>query len=143
MSALLVPELRRMWSPRLVRTVAALGVLGIVVASVIVAVRSRPEIGADPRFPLIFLPDILKGTSIPLIIASWLLGASFIGADWHAGTVATLLTWEPRRVRVILTKAVACIVVMFALAVGLQPLLSVALAVVAELRGSTEGVGGA
>ncbi|MBI2238397.1 MAG: hypothetical protein HYU54_07735 [Actinobacteria bacterium] len=132
-----------MWSRRLVRTVAALGALGIVAAGVIVAVRSRPEIGADPRFPLILLPDILKGTSIPLIIASWLLGASFIGADWHAGTVATLLTWEPRRVRVIVTKAVACVAVVLAVAVALQALLSVVLAVVAAARGTTEGVDGA
>lgn len=143
MSALLASELRRMWSRRLVRTVAAFGVLGIVVAGAIVAVRSRPEIGADPRFPLILLPDILKGTSIPLIIASWLMGASFIGADWHAGTVTTLLTWEPRRVRVIVTKAVACFAVVFAVAVAIQALLSVVLAVVAALRGTTEGVDGA
>ena len=50
MSALLAPELRRMWWRRLVRTVVAFGVLGIVVVGAIVAVRSRPEIGADPRF---------------------------------------------------------------------------------------------
>jgi hypothetical protein len=143
MSALLVSELRRMWSRRLVRTVAAFGVLGIVVAGVIVGIRSRPEVGADPRFPLMLLPDILKGTSIPLIIASWLLGASFIGADWHAGTVMTLLTWEPRRVRVIVTKAVACVAVVFAVAVALQAILSVVLAVVAAVRGTTEGVDGA
>lgn len=143
MSALLAAELRRMWSRRLVRAVAALAVAGILIAGVIVAIRSRPEIGSDPRFPLTMLPDILLGTSIPLLIAAWLLGASFIGADWHAGTITTLLTWEPRRVRVMVAKVIACAAAVFVLAIGLQAVLGGVLALVAALRGTTEGVDGA
>ncbi|MGQ0670555.1 MAG: hypothetical protein ACT4PO_12915 [Actinomycetota bacterium] len=143
MSALLAAELRRMWSRRLVRAVAALAVAGILIAGVIVAIRSSPEIGSDPRFPLTMLPDILLGTSIPLIIVAWLLGASFIGADWHAGTITTLLTWEPRRVRVMVAKVIACAAAVFVLAIALQALLGGVLTLVAALRGTTEGVDGA
>jgi hypothetical protein len=129
-----------MWSRHLVRIVAGLALLAIAVAGVTVAIRSRPEVGADPRFPLTMLPDILKGTSIPLIIAGWLLGASFIGADWRAGTITTLLTWEPRRARVILAKVLACAVSVFALGMALQAFLGGVLSLDAVLRGTTEGV---
>lgn len=140
MIALLASELRRMWSRHLVRIVAGLALLGIAIAGVIVAVRSSPEVGADPRFPLTMLPDVLKGTSIPLIIAGWLLGASFIGADWRTGTITTLLTWEPRRSRVIVAKVVACAVSVFALAMALQAVLGGVLSLDAVFRGTTEGV---
>jgi hypothetical protein len=72
-----------------------------------------------------------------------LLGASFIGADWHAGTVATLLTWEPRRLRVILAKVIACVAGTFALVIVLEAILGGTLALVAALRGTTVGVDGA
>jgi hypothetical protein len=140
MSALLATEFRRMWSRHLVRIVAGLALLAIAIGGVTVAIRSRPELGADPRFPLTMFPDILKGTSIPLIIAGWLLGASFIGADWRAGTITTLLTWEPRRARVIVAKVLACAVFVFALAMALQAVLGGVLSLDAVFRGTTEGV---
>jgi hypothetical protein len=129
-----------MWSRHLVWIVVGLAVLAIAIAGVTVAIRSRPEVGADPRFPLTMLPDILKGTSIPLIIAGWLLGASFIGADWRAGSITTLLTWEPRRARVIVAKVLACAVSVFVLAMALQAVLGGILSLDAVFRGTTEGV---
>lgn len=140
MTAFLAAEFRRMWSRHLVRIVAGLALLGIASAGVIVAVRSSREVGADPRFPLTMLPDILKGTSIPLIIAGWLLGASFIGADWRAGTITTLLTWEPRRTRVIVAKVLVCAISVFALGIALQAILGAILGLDAAFRGTTEGV---
>ena len=140
MNALLATEFRRMWSRHLVWIVFGLAVLAIAIAGVTVAIRSRPEVGADPRFPLTMLPDILKGTSIPLIIAGWLLGASFIGADWRAGSITTLLTWEPRRARVIVAKVLACAVSVFVLAMALQAVLGGILSLDAVFRGTTEGV---
>ena len=140
MNALLATEFRRMWSRHLVWIVFGLAVLAIAIAGVTVAIRSRPEVGADPRFPLTMLPDILTGTSIPLIIAGWLLGASFIGADWRAGSITTLLTWEPRRARVIVAKVLACAVSVFVLAMALQAVLGGILSLDAVFRGTTEGV---
>jgi hypothetical protein len=46
----------------------------------------------DPRFRLTTVRDIFGGTSIPLIILGLALGASFIGAEWNAGTITPLLT---------------------------------------------------
>lgn len=140
MTVLLAVEFRRMWSRHLVRIVVGLALLGIATAGVIVAAVSSPEVGADPRFPLTMLPDVLKGTSIPLILAGWLLGASFIGAEWRAGTITTLLTWEPRRARVIVAKVLACAVSVFALGIALQAVLGGVLGLDAVFRGTTEGV---
>jgi ABC-2 type transport system permease protein len=94
----------------------------------------------DRRFHYENLPGILEGMSWFAILLGWLLGASLVGAEWHAGTMATLLTWEPRRVRVLLVKLVAAGALAFALAVGLQLLLGVALLPAGLLRGTTQGI---
>jgi ABC-type transport system involved in multi-copper enzyme maturation permease subunit len=142
MTALLAAEIRRITSRRLFRVVASLTVLAIVIASLVVAIRSRSTSGipGDRRFHLTSLAVALEGTSPVLIIAAWLLGASFIGADCHAGTLTTLLTWEPRRLRVIVAKLAGCLMVVFLLVIAAQILLSGGLALAAAVRGTTEGV---
>jgi ABC-type transport system involved in multi-copper enzyme maturation permease subunit len=94
----------------------------------------------DRRFHYENLPNILVGMSPFAISLGWLLGASLVGAEWHAGTMATLLTWEPRRVRVLLAKLVAAGALAFTLAVVLQLLLGAALLPAGLLRGTTEGI---
>ena len=86
---------------------------------------------------------MFKGTTVPMILLAWVLSASFIGAEWHAGTVATMLTWEPRRPRVLLSKVIICMVVAFVGTILFQALLLGALTPAAVLRGTTEGVNGA
>jgi hypothetical protein len=142
MTALLASEVRRLTSRRLFRVLAGLAVLGIAAAAVIVAVRSTGEVTpiGGQRFHLTLLAATLEGISPILIIASWLLGASFIGADWHSGSLATLMIWEPRRIRVAVAKLVACLGVTFVFAMAVQALLGGALWLVAALRGTTLGV---
>jgi ABC-type transport system involved in multi-copper enzyme maturation permease subunit len=94
----------------------------------------------DPRFHLANLPDIFLGTSIPAIILAWILAASFLGAEWHSGTMTTWLTWEPRRTRVLVAKAVAAMATAFGLTVVLQLVLGIALVPAAAVRGSMAGV---
>jgi ABC-2 type transport system permease protein len=94
----------------------------------------------DRRFHYEHLPEILVGTSGFAIILGWLVGASLVGAEWHAGTMATLLTWEPRRIRVLVAKLVAAGALVFALAVALQLLLGAALLPAGLLRGTTDGI---
>ncbi|MFN2389820.1 MAG: hypothetical protein ABR575_09490, partial [Actinomycetota bacterium] len=69
------------------------------------------------------------------------LGASFAGAEWGAGTMSTLLTWEPRRWRVLTSKVVAGVVFVIAGTVVAQALMGFALVPAAILRGTTEGAG--
>jgi ABC-2 type transport system permease protein len=91
----------------------------------------------DRTFRLTSLEDIFKGTSVPLIILGLALGASFIGAEWHSGTITTLLTWEPRRIRVMGGKVIAAVTAVFLSAVTLQSILGLALWPVAAMQGST------
>ncbi len=100
------------------------------------------QIEIDPRFHLASFLDIAKGSSAPFIILSVILGASFIGAEWSHRTIGTMLTWEPRRVRVLLAKAIACAVVMLLAAIVLEVLLGLALVPAAVWRGTTAGIDG-
>jgi ABC-type transport system involved in multi-copper enzyme maturation permease subunit len=131
MSALLASEFRRFRSRRLVKVLVALEVLGIVVTGVIVFLTQE--------YALVGLPDVLMGTSLVLVSVGWLLGASAIGADWHAGHVATILSWEPRRGRVLFAKIAASLTGVFVLSLVIQALLGIALAVAAAGAGSTTG----
>ena len=61
----------------------------------------------DPRFYRKDLKGLLQGVTGGLAIVGWTLGASLVGAEFASRSMTTLLTWEPRRVRVFLAKAVA------------------------------------
>ena len=111
------------------------------------AVEERCQFGSgasleDPRFRLRQLTGIYQGTTAPLVVVGWLLGASSIGADWQSRTITTLLTWEPRRIRVLLAKVLAAVVVSAGFALLAQALLAGALAPSAALHGTTGGTGG-
>jgi hypothetical protein len=69
-----------------------------------------------------------------------MLGASAIGAEWHSGHLTTILTWEPRRWRVMLAKIVASVTGVVVLSLMVQVFLGVALAIDAAGSGSTDGV---
>jgi len=131
MSRLLASELRRFRSRRLVKALVALELLAIVATGVIVVLTQE--------YDLVGLPDVLMGTSLVLASVAWILGASAIGADWHAGHVTTILTWEPRRGRVMLAKIAASLTSVFVVSLVIQALLGAALAVAAAGAGSTAG----
>ncbi len=78
----------------------------------------------DPRFTRARLEGILYGVSAALALVGWALGASLVGAEFASRGMTTLLTWEPRRVRVFAAKTVAVVAAMAAFA-------AVALALVA------------
>ena len=131
MSRLLASEFRRFRSRRLVKALVALELLAIVATGVIVLLTQE--------YDLVGLPDVLMGTSLVLVSVAWILGASAIGADWHAGHVTTILTWEPRRGRVMLAKIVASLTSVFVVSLTIQALLGAALAAAAAGAGSTTG----
>jgi ABC-type transport system involved in multi-copper enzyme maturation permease subunit len=131
MSRLLASEFRRFRSRRLVKALVALELLAIVATGVIVVLTQE--------YDLVGLPDVLMGTSLVLVSVGWIMGASSIGADWHAGHVTTILTWEPRRGRVMLAKIAASLASVFVVSLVIQALLGAALAAAAAGAGSTAG----
>jgi ABC-type transport system involved in multi-copper enzyme maturation permease subunit len=88
------------------------------------------------------LPDALLGTAFLLIVMGMLIGGSSIGAEWSAGTVTTLLVWEPRRMRALIVRMLAVVLTVVVMTVFLLVLLSLGLYAAAWLRGSTGGTGG-
>jgi hypothetical protein len=94
----------------------------------------------DPRFRLVDFDEVLLGTAVMIVILGWVVGASAIGAEWHTRNMTTLLTWEPRRVRVLVTKLLAALLMAFAISMFLQFWLLGALTPAAVFRGSTEGI---
>jgi hypothetical protein len=105
------------------------------------AVPPAEYFAQDPRYHYVQTRDAVIGTNILFILLLGLIGASMIGAEWHAGTVTTLLTWEPRRIRVLLAKTVAVALFAFLASVALQALLALALLPAGELRGTMAGAG--
>jgi ABC-type transport system involved in multi-copper enzyme maturation permease subunit len=104
-------------------------------------VRLENYRSVDQRFDLFSLPEILQGSAFLVVIGGLLLGASAVGAEWHHGTMTTLLTWEPRRIRVLAAKAVVAGICVFVIMVVLLAILGGALALVAATRGNTTDLG--
>ncbi|HEX9122142.1 MAG TPA: hypothetical protein VF984_02100, partial [Actinomycetota bacterium] len=143
MRALLSVELRRLAARRLVAALAVLAILGIAVTGIILAVQSGRGPDASNTFALVNVRNVLEGTSFLLLIGGWVVGASFVGAEWQAGSLTTLLTWEPGRIRILAAKAIACAVGLFLLALAIQALFALVLWVVAATRGTTVGANAA
>ncbi|MEO8422926.1 MAG: hypothetical protein ABI595_03330 [Actinomycetota bacterium] len=101
----------------------------------------RLENYANDSLRLSELSPILKGTAFILIVLGLVIGASSVGADWQVGTMAALLTWEPRRVRIFLVRTAIVLASVFVLAVALQCVLALEFAAAAAVRGTTVGTG--
>lgn len=81
-------------------------------------------------------------TSVFLVIGALIGAASMVGAEWKAGTVGTLLTWEPRRVRLAVAKLAAVGLLAAVVAVVLQLVLTAALLPTMSFKGTTSGADG-
>ena len=101
---LFASEMTRLASRRLFRWVLILFIGLLLLAGVLVFVNDNGS------FNRASVADGLLGLSLPLLMFGWLVGASAIGAEWGNRTVSALLTWEPRRTRVLLAKVAAAAV---------------------------------
>lgn len=157
MSTVFAVEVRRYLARRLTRVLIAVALVVTAVAGVVVFVNAEeytPEVvaraearpDADKSLHLTELWDadsgdaILAVTFIFLGIGALIGAASMVGAEWKANTFTTMLTWEPRRLRVVLAKLLAAGVLAVVVSVALQLVLSAALLPTILLRGTTEGV---
>lgn len=149
---LLVTEMRRALHRRLVWVLIGLAVSLSIVGGIIAFVDS-----ADGLSPAQFRGDELH----PAAMASWWVagggdgwlavcafflavggmigGASVAGAEWRASTVDTILTWEPRRTRLLCARIAGAGILAAVIATLLQ-LISLALLLPAVLiNGTTTG----
>lgn len=89
---------------------------------------------------LIDLPQILEAVSSITSILGLVIGASFVAASWQTGTISTIFTWEPRRLRWFAARILVLLAGVFVMTVVIVLFLSAGLAFAAMLRGSTVGV---
>lgn len=96
----------------------------------------------DPRFSFHDnAVNLVRTGAVVGALVGILLAASAIGAEWQAGTLAALLTWEPRRLRVMAAKVVAPVAGTVAITVAGTGLLLVAAAAAAGTRGELGAIG--
>ncbi|MFC0503795.1 ABC transporter permease subunit [Micromonospora costi] len=75
-----------------------------------------------------------------LALVGFVIGASFVGAEWSTGGMMNLLLWRPRRLTVLLTKLAALLTGLLAVTLPAAVLWFAGFWAVATFRGSTEKV---
>jgi ABC-type transport system involved in multi-copper enzyme maturation permease subunit len=99
--------------------------------------QASPNVDTGLQFRDAALVIEHSGTFVVLLGVA--LAASLGGADWSAGTMTTLLTWEPRRIRVLLIRALVVSVVVAFVTLFLQGVLLGAFSLAVALRGTSLG----
>jgi len=95
----------------------------------------------DPRLSgKEWIPAASQAVTVGAAIIAFIVGASFIGAEWHAGTLQALLFWEPRRGRVLLAKVLGLVTVVVAYTAAMHAVVWALSMLVVSTRGSTEGL---
>lgn len=103
-----------------------------------------PPESVDPEW---FLPptfnfrasfgQMITTFSAILALVGFVVGASFVGAEWSSGGMMNLLLWRPQRLRVLLTKLAALLTGTLAVALPAAALWTAGFWLVGTLRGST------
>ncbi len=147
MKALIAAEAQRLTSRRMTRFFP-LGLGALMVIGVVIAILTSGDSGPD------FVNDIASGyTDNPddnstlvlgpmgflVPIMAFVIGASFFGADQKAGVIEHLLTWEPRRSRLLLGRLVGGAVALFAITALLSAFLVGLLYLLSSTTGTTDG----
>ena len=86
-----------------------------------------------------FTPTVTVFAAL-LALVMFLIGASFVGAEWTSGGMMNLLLWQPRRLKVYFTKLGTLLGGVLATGVVLSALWTAAFWVIAMLRGTTAKV---
>jgi ABC-type transport system involved in multi-copper enzyme maturation permease subunit len=94
-----------------------------------------------PKHPYVFatgMPDLAVGVGAVVACIAFLVGATWVGAEWSSKSMVALLFWEPRRVRVIAAKLGTLVAAMAVLAAVVQ----LSWTAVGRLLGSARGTTG-
>jgi ABC-2 type transport system permease protein len=102
----------------------------------------REEMGDETRYmrshlAIVQLPAILEGVSALMIVIGLVIGSSVVAASWQTGTIGTIFTWEPRRLRWFAARLLVVALGVAVATIAILAFLSLALAAGAALRGTT------
>jgi len=84
--------------------------------------------------------DMVTTLAAILAMAAFVIGASFVGAEWSSGGMMNLLLWRPQRLKVLNTKLAALLAVLTAVTVALSALWTGLFVLIANLRGTLDGM---
>ncbi len=149
---LLTTEMRRALHRRAVRVLIAIALVGCSLAGVIAYFSSTGKTLTQLRLaedsPAVmtnwWIGDdhngILSIGMFFLFLGGFFGGATVAGAEWRAGTVTTVLTWEPRRLRVHSARLGSGAILAFVISFGLQVVFLASFVPAVMLNGTTDGV---
>ncbi|MEV4345585.1 ABC transporter permease subunit [Actinoplanes sp. NPDC049596] len=83
-------------------------------------------------------PDMATTLAALLALAAFIIGASFVGAEWSSGGMMNLLLWRPQRLKVLGTKLATVLVSFTVITVVLSAIWTGIFYLIAEARGSTD-----
>ncbi|MGC4877087.1 ABC transporter permease subunit [Micromonospora sp. DT43] len=109
----------------------------------VISPPSRDQIDAKWFLPSTFnFRETFDATLIPfaaiLALVGFIVGASFVGAEWSTGGMMNLLLWRPKRLTVLFTKLAALLTGILAVTLPAAVLWFAGFWAVATFRGSTE-----
>lgn len=153
MMGLFASELRRLTSRRLVLWLLLVAIGLAVLLVVLVTAKSDPNrVGDDlVRTTQLWLSrsaaldlgvqrdQVIATTAVLTYLLVIVIGASAVGAEYRAGTVTTILTWEPRRVRLLIVRLAATALVAMAFFLIVHLVVVGGWALGASIRGETRG----
>ena len=84
--------------------------------------------------------DMITTYAAILALSAFVIGASYVGAEWSSGGMMNLLLWRPQRLKVLGTKLAAFLAALTALSVAVAVVSTLILVLVANLRGSMAGM---
>lgn len=110
-----------------------------------ISAPSRDQISAEWFLPSTFnFRESFDETLIPfaaiLALVGFVIGASFVGAEWSTGGMMNLLLWRPKRLTVLLTKLSALLTGILAVTLPAAVLWFAGFWAIASFRGTTEKV---
>jgi hypothetical protein len=149
---LLRTEMRRALRRRAVLVLIAIALVGCVLAGVVANFGSAGMTLTELRFDNEGSPALMTDWWIAdanegflavamffLLLGAFFGGATVVGGEWRAGTVTTVLTWEPRRLRLHAARTSSAAILSFVISFGLQTLFLASFLPAVFLNGTTEG----
>jgi ABC-2 type transport system permease protein len=153
--SLLMTEMHRALRRRAVRVLLAIAIVGCAFAGVVAYVGSAGKTVTELRFDEEGHPAVMADWWIAdssegflavamffLFLGGFFAGATVAGGEWRAGTVTTVLTWEPRRLRLQGARTASGAILAFVISLALQVVFLASFLPAVFANGTTEGVDG-
>lgn len=152
---LVVVEMRRALHRRAIRVLILLALVGCAFAGVVAwfgsAGKTLAELSVDEEGSPAIMTDwwiadanegFLALAMFFLFLGAFMAGATYAGGEWRAGTVGTVLTWEPRRLRLHAARTTSAAILALVISFGLQIVFLASFMPSVWAHGTTDGVGG-